>query len=115
MHLLNSGNPPPCDDSDHAGQWPKRVDLSRRMDFGRMTVFGAERKLRLEFARFRFCPQTGHPLAATSRAWFARAPLEVLRKPRPRRIGGQAPSACSVTLYSITSSARASSACGTVT
>src|SRR5947209_20184550 len=22
MHLLNSGNPPPCDDSDHAGQWP---------------------------------------------------------------------------------------------
>jgi hypothetical protein len=29
MHLLNSGNPPPCDDSDHAGQWPERVDSPR--------------------------------------------------------------------------------------
>ena len=71
MHLLNSGNPPPCDDSDHAGQWPERVDLSRRMDFGRMTVFGAQRKHVTLPTDFRSPSVNGHSCYGHLTARFA--------------------------------------------
>src|SRR5216684_6126721 len=42
MHLLCSRNPPPCDDPDHAGQWPERVDVSAPWEAERKAGSGSK-------------------------------------------------------------------------